>query len=197
METVKLYRRIRVLLLFFVAALVVSGVTAIPLTWESAWLNQLLGKGTFVYTILPAFSEWVSYVDEGLQSVSREYPFILYGTDWLAFAHVMIAIAFLGALRDPVKNVWIVEFGMIACALIVPTALIFGALRGIPLIWQVLDCSFGIFGIVPLYIVRRDVRRLMALEHDRNKSVEGIAAGEDVTGRNSHSRNRLKGADVV
>ncbi len=197
METVKLYRRIRGLLFFFVAALVVSGVTAIPLTWESAWLNQLLGKGTFVYTILPAFSEWVSYVDEGLQSVSREYPFILYGTDWLAFAHVMIAIAFLGALRDPVKNVWIVEFGMIACALIVPTALIFGALRGIPLIWQVLDCSFGIFGIVPLYIVRRDVRRLMALEHERNKSVEGIAAGEDVTGRNSQSRNRLKGADVV
>lgn len=164
METKRLYTRIRYLLLFFVAALVASGVTAIPLTWESALLNRLLGKGTIVFSVLPAFSEWVSFVDQGLQSVSREYPFIRYGTDWLAFAHIMIAVAFLGPLRDPVKNLWVVEFGMIACALIVPTALIFGALRGIPPFWQVLDCSFGVLGIVPLYIVRRDTRRLMALE---------------------------------
>lgn len=178
METVKLYRRIRVLLLFFIVALVVSGVTAIPLAWESALLNQLLGKGTFVYTILPAFSEWVSFVDQGLQSVGREYPFILYGTDWLAFAHIMIAIAFLGPLRDPIKNIWVVEFGMIACALIVPTALIFGAVRGIPLLWQVLDCSFGVLGVVPLYIVRRETRRLMTRESETqlNRSTELLQA---------------------
>jgi hypothetical protein len=164
METDKLYRRIRYLLLFFIAALVVSGVTAIPLTWESALLNRLLGKGTIVFTVLPAFAEWIAFVDQGLQSVSRDYPFIRYGTDWLAFAHIMIAVVFLGPLRDPVKNIWVVEFGMIACVLIVPTALIFGALRGIPPFWQVLDCSFGIFGIVPLYLVRRDTRRLIAHE---------------------------------
>jgi hypothetical protein len=164
METDKLYRRIRFLLFFFISALVVSGVTAIPLTRESALLNLLLGKGTIVSTILPAFSEWVSFVDQGLQTVSRDFPFINYGTDWLAFAHIMIAIAFLGPLRDPVKNIWVVEFGMIACVLIVPTALIFGTLRGIPPFWQMLDCSFGILGVVPLYIIRRDTRRLMALD---------------------------------
>ncbi len=178
METEKLYRRIRFLLLFFVAALVVSGVTAIPLTWESALLNQLLGKGTFFSAILPAFSEWVSFVDQGLQSVSREYPFINYGTDWLAFAHIMIAVSFLGPLRDPVKNVWVIDFGMIACALIVPTALIFGTLRGIPAFWQIPDCSFGVLGIVPLYIVRRDTHRLMALESETqpNRSRELLQA---------------------
>ncbi len=178
METEKLYRRIRFLLFFFIAVLVISGVTAIPLTWESALLNQLLGKGTFVSAILPAFSEWVSFVDQGLQSVSREYPFINYGTDWLAFAHIMIAVVFLGPLRDPVKNIWVIEFGMVACALIVPTALIFGAVRGIPPFWQVLDCSFGIFGIVPLYIVRRDTCRLMALENETqlNRSRELLQA---------------------
>jgi hypothetical protein len=178
METEKLYRRIRFLLLFFIAALVVSGVTAIPLTWESAVLNQLLGKGTLASTILPAFSEWVSFVDQGLQSVGREYPFILYGTDWLAFAHVMIAVSFLGPLRDPVKNIWVVEFGMMACALIVPTALIFGTVRGIPPLWQILDCSFGVLGIVPLYIVHRDTRRLMACESETqlNRSKELLQA---------------------
>ncbi len=103
---------------------------------------------------------------------------ILYGTDWLAFAHIMIAVAFLGPLRDPVKNIWVVAFGMIACVLIVPTALIFGLVRGIPLLWQVLDCSFGVLGIVPLYIVRRDMRRLMALESEiqPNRSMELLQA---------------------
>ena len=33
---------------------------------------------------------------------------------------LVIAIVFIGPLRDPVKNVWVVEFGMIACALVVP-----------------------------------------------------------------------------
>ncbi len=166
METEELRRRIQFLVLLFIAALTAAGLTAIPLTWESALLNRFLGDGTMVAAILPWFSEWISFVDRGIQTVSREYPFILYGTDWLAFAHIVIAIAFVGPLRDPVKNAWVIEFGMIACALIVPTALVFGTLRGIPLLWLILDCSFGIFGILPLYLVRHYTRRLMALESE-------------------------------
>ena len=40
-----------------------------------------------------------------------------YGFDWLAFAHLLIAIAFLGPLKDPIKNEWIIRWGMIASAL--------------------------------------------------------------------------------
>jgi hypothetical protein len=57
---------------------------------------------------------------------------LAYGTDWLAFAHLVIAIAFLGPLKDPVRNIWVVEFGMIACLLVIPLALICGPIRGIP-----------------------------------------------------------------
>jgi len=53
---------------------------------------------------------------------------------------------------------------MIACALIVPLALICGPLRGIPFVWQLIDCSFGVFGIIPLWLARRDIRRIVALE---------------------------------
>ena len=60
-------------------------------------------------------------------------PFLGYGTDWLAFGHFVIAIVFIGPLRDPVKTVWVVEFGMIACVLVVPFALVMGGVRGIPL----------------------------------------------------------------
>jgi hypothetical protein len=99
-------------------------------------------------------------VHNGLTETYRTYPFIPYGTDWLAFAHIAIAIAFIGPLRDPVKNIWVIEFGMIACVLIVPTALICGSIRGIPLFWRLIDCAFGIIGIIPLWICRRYIKML-------------------------------------
>jgi hydrogenase/urease accessory protein HupE len=86
---------------------------------------------------------------------------MLYGTDWLAFAHIVIAIAFFGAIRDPVRNIWVVEFGMIACMLVVPLALIWGGVRSIPFFWRLIDCSFGVFGILPLWLARRNTRRLI------------------------------------
>lgn len=83
-----------------------------------------------------------------------------YGTDWLAFAHLVIAVAFIGPYRDPVRNSWVVTFGIIACIGIIPLALIAGAVRGIPLYWRLIDCSFGVFGAIPLWLVRRDIAML-------------------------------------
>ena len=57
-------------------------------------------------------------------------------------------------------RVWVIEFGMIACVGVVPLALFAGPVRGIPGWWTVLDISFGVFGIVPLLIVRRLIKRL-------------------------------------
>ena len=36
----------------------------------------------------------------------RGYPLLAYGTDWLAFSHLVLAVVFLGAWRDPVRNRW-------------------------------------------------------------------------------------------
>lgn len=94
----------------------------------------------------------------------RLYPFIAYGTDWLAFAHIVIAIAFVGPLKDPAKNIWVIEFVMIACVLVLPLALIFGPVRGIPFFWRLIDCSFGVFGFIPLWLIHRAIRRIAALE---------------------------------
>jgi hypothetical protein len=43
-------------------------------------------------------------------------------------------------------------------------ALIFGPLRGIPLGWQVIDCSFGLFGVIPLWMARRMVLQIAEME---------------------------------
>jgi hypothetical protein len=65
--------------------------------------------------------------------------------------------SFIGPLRDPIKNMWGIEFGMIACILLIPLALICGPIRGLPFFWTLIDCAFGVFGIIPLAIAYRYV----------------------------------------
>jgi hypothetical protein len=155
-----LQRRIRFLLILFIIALSTAGLTAIPLQWELALLNQWFGTDSFLLQIFPSMAEWISRVNDSVQNGYGQYPLLAYGTDWLAFAHIVIAVAFMGPLHDPVKNIWILEFGMIACLLIIPWAIIFGIVRNIPLFWTFIDTSFGIFGIIPLWLARRDVLRI-------------------------------------
>jgi len=155
-----LQRRIRFLLIFYIIALSVAGLTAIPLGFELALLNQWFGTDSFLLQISPSMAEWISHVNNSVQNGYGQYPLLAYGTDWLAFAHLVIAVAFIGPLLDPIRNIWVIEFGMIACILIIPWALIFGLVRDIPLFWTLIDMSFGVFGIIPLWFVRRDILKV-------------------------------------
>ncbi|WP_326657593.1 hypothetical protein [Streptomyces sp. NBC_00385] len=160
-----LRRRIRVWLAVFIVCLVLSGLTAFPLVHELRWAEDLLSSpASPVPEHFPALMEWITRVRTGIDTADAEYPFVLYGTDWLAFAHLVIAVAFYGPYRDPVRNIWVIEFGMIACAGIVPLALICGPIRDIPFWWSVIDMSFGFFGVIPLLIVHRKIKRLEAME---------------------------------
>ncbi len=152
-------RLIRVWLWIFVVCLVLSGLTAFPLQTESRWLADAV-HGSPLGDHLPALAAWTARVRDGLAETDARYPFLAYGTDWLAFAHLVIAVAFWGPLRDPVRNVWVIQWALIACAGIVPLALICGPLRGIPVYWRFVDMSFGVVGAVPLLIVLRAIRRL-------------------------------------
>ncbi len=163
MEIQKLEKRIRAVLIFFVIALLISGLTAFPLRWELTILNRLAGLESPISDLWPSLSEWINHVHLGLQQTYDKYPFIAYGTDWLAFAHIVIAVAFWGPLKDPVRNLWVVEFGMLACVLVIPLAMICGPIRGIPFYWRLFDCAFGVFGIMPLWLARRDILRLTNL----------------------------------
>jgi hypothetical protein len=156
-----LKRRIRVLLVLFVVGLVLSGVTAIPLAGEVALLDKVVGEGSATQSWWSALAAWVSRIYRGVMEASERYPFLLYGTDWLAFGHIVIAVSFLGPLRDPVKNIWVIEFGVIACILVIPWAMIFGPIRGIPFFWRLIDCSFGVAGVIPLLLAWRYTRRII------------------------------------
>ncbi len=159
-----LRRRVRVLLLIVIAGLFLSGVTAFPILAEMKLLSRAIGlPASTSPESSSALETWLITVRNGLDDMYARYPWIAYGTDWLAFAHVALAILFVGPLRDPVRNLWVIEFGLIACLLVVPLALICGPIRGIPFFWRLIDCSFGVVGFVPLWISRRFTLELAAL----------------------------------
>lgn len=152
-----LQKRIRLWLVVFIIFLLLSGITAFPLAYELRFLMSI--KDLFPHVV----GEWIQTVAFAIIDTNAKYPFMSYGTDWLAFAHIVIAIAFVGPLRDPVRNIWVIQFGMIACVMIFPLAIICGPLRHIPFYWQLIDCSFGVIGFIPLYCCHRRIKQLETL----------------------------------
>jgi hypothetical protein len=156
MNTSKDLQLIRRWLAFFIGALLISGLTAVPLVQ----LTGLLAAWTAPFG--GALAEWAAHAAEAVAHVADTYPILLYGTDWLAFAHVVIALAFIGPWRDPVRNRWVVEWGLWCCALVVLVAFAWAPVRDIPFFWRCVDASFGVIGAVPLYIVLRAIDRMAA-----------------------------------
>jgi hypothetical protein len=154
-------RRIRFWLAVFIAGLILSGLTAFPLASELSWLDSILNAETLRPTAQSIhLLAWIDLVDRALKETNARYPFLAYGTDWLAFAHLVIAVAFIGPFSDPVRNKWVITFGLIACAGVIPLAMIAGAVRGIPFPWRLIDCSFGVLGSIPLEFARRSTNAL-------------------------------------
>jgi len=158
-----LRNRIKALTWFFIVGLVLSGATAIPLQSEVDCLAKVSDAQRWMDSGgagAPAWALMLTQIQAALQHVNTSYPFLFYGMDWLAFGHFAIALAFVGALRDPVRNRWLFDFGLMACVLVIPYAFVFGAIRGIPLWWRLIDCSFGVVGAVPLWFCRKWSREL-------------------------------------
>jgi hypothetical protein len=152
-KEIKIIRRWTV---FFMVSLFLSGLTAMPAETELAWLTGRISDDTTI-------GFWLHNVYAALAETNRRAPFLAYGYDWLAFAHFMLALLFIGVYKDPVRNKWILEFGMIACWCVVPFALITGYYRGIPMGWRLIDSMFGVIGLIPLTICYKKVN---VLEHN-------------------------------
>ena len=139
-----------------IGGLALSGLTAIPIQSEVALGRTLLGHDLSLGGRLPAHVvTWLQTLDDGVALTSSQAPFMFYGTDWLAFGHLMIALVFVGALADPIRNRWLYRFGMIASLLVPLWAAAFGHLRGIPIWWRLIDASFGVVAFFPSWLCYR------------------------------------------
>ena len=157
-RSVLLKKSIRKWIIFFILALALSGITAFPIESELAWVCSWWPENH------SAFYRWINKNYNAIRSTNAAHPSLAYGYDWLAFAHLVIAVAFYGVYKDPVRNIWIIQFGLIACLMIIPLALIAGAVRDIPWFWQLIDISFGVFGSIPLLICLKKIRALEKLQ---------------------------------
>lgn len=149
-------RRAKWMLAIVAFGLFVSGVTIWPGVWELKTAVRVVWGDAQPEGTLHRF---VLQTIDALEVVGADYPFLLYGYDWLAFAHVVLAILFAGAIRDPVRNVWVVQFGLICCALVPVLAAIFVPIRGLPWFWVGIDFAFAPGAALPLWVALRDIRR--------------------------------------
>ena len=150
----KLITRIRLLIILFMLALILSGATAMPAESGLHWLIQ------YKDMMPQKMGSWLQTCYNALKDTNSKYPFLAYGYDWLAFAHFVIALSFIGPLRDPVKNSWVIDWQIICCVAVLPLALIAGLVRQIPIFHILIDCSFGILGIIPLLICKKWIKKL-------------------------------------
>ncbi len=150
MQTTEL-KQIRRMVLLFIILLVLSGVTAFPLITEVKWMM------THLDAFPSFFHPWMTRIYESVMSTP---DVVLYGTDWLAFAHIIISLFFVGVYLDPVRNKFTIDIGIVACFAIFPLAFICGPIRGIPFYHQLIDCSFGALGMIPLFYVKRKINSL-------------------------------------
>ena len=154
MKRIARLKKVKRGLLFFMLALFISGLTAIPIDAELSTLLSYVSPDTGLHY-------WFTKVLSAYKVTKQQYPFLLYGYDWLAFAHFVLAILFIGPYRNPLKNIWVIEFGLLACLLVIPFAFVAGSLRGIPFGWILIDCSFGVFGFALLGMIYWHTKNLV------------------------------------
>ena len=152
----KLRRKIKIAVVITIIGLLLNGISAIPLRTE---LNILLSNPW----AFPKFiNNWWMHLDKGVNETTNQYSFMRYGFDWLGFSHLLIAIAFIGPLKDPIKNEWVIKWGMIASGLGVLMALGWERLRSIPFWWSVVDASIVIIAFVILWFCNKWIQALKA-----------------------------------
>ncbi len=147
-------KKVRIWMGLFILLLVLSGITAFPISSELSWICTWWPENR------SAIYCWLQKCSDAIAKTDKNYPYLSYGYDWLAFAHIAIAVFFLGVMKDPVRNKWILQAGVVVCILVIPLAFIAGHVRQIPIGWRLIDCCFGLFGLIPLLICIKYTEKL-------------------------------------
>jgi hypothetical protein len=158
----KILFRYRLVLGLFIAGLVLSGITAFPLESEIAMVDRFLGPDDYIGPPLSHvdFTTWIKFVHYAVHETYTRFPLFGYATDWLAFGHIVIAAFFILPFLDPIRYRAVLHVGVAACAGVILIAVVCGPLRGIPLFWRLIDCSFGVIGALPLVYCTQLARKM-------------------------------------
>ncbi len=160
----KTLKTIRFWLVLFFLGVLFGLHTVVFVEVETAFFVKYLGNGTAFAEKLPFVSSWIDNLYISVSNTYQTYPVMAYCMDWLSYACVVFAIFMIGAIRHPVRNVWIVQVYMIACLLAAVLPFIAGPFRGIPIFWRFIDGSFGVIGFLFLLRPYLLIKKLEAAE---------------------------------
>jgi hypothetical protein len=159
MDTQRSLTYARIWLILFSTALILAGTTAIFPREGLRLLSPIFLPGSILASIWPSMAQWLTQVQQAIEETYDKYPFLAYGYDWLAFGHYIISIPFIMAIRNTRQIPWVINYGIFACIAVLPFAIVFGAIRGIPLFWRGVDTLFGIGGLIVLFFLRKQFNR--------------------------------------
>ncbi|HRG59567.1 MAG TPA: hypothetical protein PK323_11465 [Bacteroidia bacterium] len=146
MKHKKLVIRIKYVLILFFIFLVLSNITAFRLEQELGILLRM--KGYFSDRAV-VFMHSMAQI---ILNTNNKYPFLCNGIVCLTFVLINIAVAFIEPLRDSIYNKWVIKLGMITCGMIFLLAFINGGISQIAYYSQLLECSFEVIGLMPLFL---------------------------------------------
>ncbi len=152
-QSAGLLTRIRLCLALLIFGLLVTGLASFPLVRETEALLGLLARSAHFGAGTPLF-EWILRVHLALAASAITAPFLAFRSDALALAYLLSAILFLGPYRDPVRNRWVINFGLIGLLGVLLLAFIAGPIRGVPLFWRFIDAAFDLLCAFPLLLCR-------------------------------------------
>ena len=162
----KTLRKIRIYLILFLLAFLFSLYIFVFVEIET--LAKYVGHDTFMEELCPSISAWVEHLNLAVSETYSSYPVFAYLMDWWCYLWVVFLIFLLGAIKDPVKNVWVVQVFMVACCLGFILPFIVGPIRDIPVFWRLFDSSCGLIGLLFLLLPYRLIRKLEALHHQES-----------------------------
>lgn len=109
----KLRFRCQMCICLIITGLILCGITAFPIETELSILVQHSVADSLM-------GNWLNSIYQAIRFTNQHYPYLNYGTDWLAFAHLILAFLFVGPLINPVKNIWVIQFGIVSAIFDLP-----------------------------------------------------------------------------
>ncbi len=171
------------------AGLLLKGVLTFALILQSHAFLSVLARSAHFGAGTPLF-DWINHVHLTLAATGGTAPFLAYSTDSLALAYILFGILFLGPYRDPVRNEWIINFGLLGCVGIFLLAVIAGPLRNIPVFWRWINTSFALACALPLLLCRHYLKLLKHIDHtaqrQRIRKTRRIRLKRQIRNRRSH-----------
>ncbi len=148
-----LLTRIRLCLALLMAGLLFSSLPGFFPLNGTKWILGLLARTSHFGDGTPLFT-WFLGTRQALMATSLTARFLFYATNRDGLSRILFALLFLGPYRDPVRNRWVINFGLLSCAALVLFAFVAGEIQGMPFLWRCADAAFALLCALPLLLCK-------------------------------------------